>query len=108
MQVLKELFFNHAGAHQSTSAPVEREEKIASSQQQNGTGHIPTLHFGVSREMGSRQYQEDEYTCIDNLSIGKGPAYFGIFDGHGGDLFSSHTSSNLHKTIFESEYPILN
>jgi len=61
------------------------------------------LHYGVSRVIGSREYQEDEYTCIDNISNGKGSAYFAIFDGHGSDSYSAHASTTTHKFIFESE-----
>jgi len=61
------------------------------------------LHYGVSRVIGSREYQEDEYTCIDNLSNGKGSAYFAIFDGRGSDCYSAHASNNTHQLIFNSE-----
>lgn len=61
------------------------------------------LHYGVARVIGSRTHQEDEYTCIDNLSENNGAAYFGIFDGHASDAYSAHASNNTHKFIFESE-----
>jgi len=114
MQVLKDLIFHDHNHHASNSLVKEKDKdqevkppvnEQGETPQDNGTKapHIPSLHFGVSRAMGSRQYQEDEYTCIDNLSLGKGPAYFGIFDGHGSDLFSSYISSHLHTTIFNTE-----
>lgn len=61
------------------------------------------LHYGVSRVIGSRTYQEDEYTCIDDLSANNGAAYFAIFDGHASDTYSAHASNNTHKFIFASE-----
>lgn len=61
------------------------------------------LHYGIARVIGSRQYQEDEYACIDNISNGKGCAYFAIFDGHGSDSYSAHASNTTHKFIFESD-----
>lgn len=61
------------------------------------------LQYGVARAQGSRDHQEDRYTCVDDLSTGKGPAYFAVFDGHGGDTFASHSSKNVHKLIYDSE-----
>jgi len=61
------------------------------------------LRFGVSRVIGGRKNQEDEYTCYDALSKGKGPAIFAVFDGHGTDDYSAFASNTLHKQILESE-----
>lgn len=79
------------------------EEPAAQISQEQGSCRDLKLHFGVARVIGSREYQEDEYTCIDNLSLNKGSAYFAIFDGHGSDSFSAHASNNTHKLIFASE-----
>jgi len=120
MQVLKDLLFHHTTLSRGFSHEQENQgEDVKQEKKDHEQGvlhhetikhpndtthsHKPTLHFGVSRAMGSRDHQEDEYTCIDNLSAGKGSAYFAIFDGHGGDLFSSYSSSHLHQTIFESD-----
>ena len=62
------------------------------------------LHYGVSRVIGSRNHQEDEYTCIDNSTTSNGAAYFAVFDGHGSDLFSAHASNNTHNFVFASDY----
>jgi len=70
---------------------------------QESSGSNIKLHYGVSRVIGSREYQEDEYTCIDNLSNGNGSAYFAIFDGHGSDCYSAHASNNTHQLIFNSD-----
>lgn len=72
------------------------------SQENTGQSDLK-LHFGVARVIGSREYQEDEYACIDNISNGGESAYFAIFDGHGSDCYSAHASNNTHKLIFESE-----
>eukprot|EP00026_Physarum_polycephalum_P011024 Phypoly_transcript_11215.p1 GENE.Phypoly_transcript_11215~~Phypoly_transcript_11215.p1 ORF type:complete len:309 (+),score=46.56 Phypoly_transcript_11215:260-1186(+) len=61
------------------------------------------LRFGVSRIIGGRKYQEDEYTCYDGLSKQKGPALFAVFDGHGTDDYSACASDTLHKQILESD-----
>jgi len=56
----------------------------------------------VSRVLGGRKHQEDEYTCVDYLSKKKGPAFFAVFDGHGTDDYSAVASSTLYKVIIES------
>lgn len=61
------------------------------------------IHYGVSREQGGRDYQQDEYTCLDNFSTGKGPAYFAIFDGHGSDKLAAFASSHLHDILFATQ-----
>jgi len=60
------------------------------------------LRFGVSRVLGGRKHQEDEYTCADYLSTGKGPAFFAVFDGHGTDDYAAIASSTFYKVIVES------
>jgi len=60
------------------------------------------LRFGVSRMIGGRKHQEDEFTCVDYLSKKKGPALFAVFDGHGTDDYSAVASSTLHRLILES------
>jgi len=61
------------------------------------------LHFGVHRVIGSRNYQEDEYACLDNLTTKGEYAYFAVFDGHGSDYCSAHCSANLHNFLINSE-----
>jgi len=58
-----------------------------------------SLEYGVARAMGGRKYQEDEYTCVDHLTRHGGPAYFGIYDGHGSDYYSAHASMDLYRVI---------
>jgi protein phosphatase 2C family protein 2/3 len=61
------------------------------------------LEFGVKRVVGSRNHQEDEYTCLDNLSREGNHAYFAIFDGHGSDTASAHASRHLHEILFQTD-----
>jgi len=61
------------------------------------------LRFGVSRIIGGRKYQEDEYTCYDGLSKQNGPALFAVFDGHGTDDYSACASDTLYKQILGSQ-----
>jgi len=60
------------------------------------------LRYGVSRVIGGRKHQEDEYTCIDNLSKNGGAAFFAVFDGHGTDDYSALASSTLYKKIMDN------
>lgn len=60
------------------------------------------LQFGVSRVIGGRKHQEDEYTCVDYLSKKKGPALFAVFDGHGTDDYAAVASNTLHTLILQS------
>jgi len=60
------------------------------------------LSFGVSRIIGGRKHQEDEYTCYSGLKQ-KGAALFAVFDGHGTDDYSACASDTLHKQILESQ-----
>eukprot|EP00026_Physarum_polycephalum_P010656 Phypoly_transcript_10825.p1 GENE.Phypoly_transcript_10825~~Phypoly_transcript_10825.p1 ORF type:complete len:330 (+),score=54.17 Phypoly_transcript_10825:147-1136(+) len=97
--------------HTQQFAPLPQQSGNPTQQFVQGGGPLPQqnantkikLHYGVARVIGSRTYQEDEYTCIDNLSNNNGAAYFAIFDGHASDAYSAHASNNTHKFIFESE-----
>jgi len=60
------------------------------------------LHYAVARGIGARLNQEDEYSCIDNLTVGKGPAFFAVYDGHGGNNVSADASNHIYKDILES------
>jgi serine/threonine protein phosphatase PrpC len=60
------------------------------------------LRFGVSRVLGGRKHQEDEYACVDYLSKKKGPAFFAVFDGHGTDDYAAVASSTFYHVIVES------
>jgi len=58
--------------------------------------------YGVARAQGSRKYQEDEYTCLDNLTAGTGPAVFCVYDGHGTGNVSADASEHIHHAILAS------
>jgi serine/threonine protein phosphatase PrpC len=56
---------------------------------------------------GRRDYNEDEYNIINNLS-GKditlhNIGFFGLYDGHGGGKISKFCKKNLHKLFIENE-----
>jgi serine/threonine protein phosphatase PrpC len=62
-----------------------------------------TLEFGVKRVIGCRNYQEDEFTCIDKWSDAGQYAFFGVYDGHGSDVFAAHASRHMHELVINSE-----
>lgn len=52
--------------------------------------------LGLSVNIGDRKYMEDEF----NVQINKqGLSYYGVYDGHSGNLASSFIRENLHKTF---------
>jgi len=77
-------------------------------------GQIPflRLHFGVCSIKGMRKTQEDAHKLVadlehlgsgsDSETLGSTPqaqlpfAFFGIYDGHGGDIASEFVCANLH------------
>ncbi|XP_062077511.1 probable protein phosphatase 2C 47 [Humulus lupulus] len=74
----------------------------------------PIFRSGCCSEKGPKQYMEDEYICVDNLSqhLGAPPsfpspgAFYGVFDGHGGIDAASFTRKNILKFIAEdSQFP---
>jgi serine/threonine protein phosphatase PrpC len=56
---------------------------------------------GVHRAQGARSHQEDRYVLLDQMNT-SGFAFFGVYDGHHNELFSSHASKHLHNHILES------
>lgn len=56
----------------------------------------------VHVEQGSRSHQEDRYAYINELDR-YGFAFFGIYDGHGGENISEHARKYLHHHIFGSD-----
>lgn len=65
----------------------------------------------VSGNQGGRRYMEDEYTIVhgkssyqDNKLFPKSFAFFGIFDGHGGDMAARYVRDNLCKNIICQKY----
>jgi len=88
--------------HGVSQQEVEQQLKRMHSQQEAIARTNFELLFGVSRVIGGRKHQEDEYTCVDYLSKRKGPAFFAVFDGHGTDDYSAFASSTLYKLLLEN------
>lgn len=67
--------------------------------------------YGVSANRGSRNYMEDRHKIVDNLAVLNPDkavedtqfAYFGVYDGHGGDVCSSFITDHLHNDIVSQE-----
>ncbi|KAM1062442.1 hypothetical protein ACFX13_027429 [Malus domestica] len=67
---------------------------------------------GSCSEKGPKQYMEDEYICVDNLSDRIGEienlpspgAFYGVFDGHNGVDAASFIKSNILKFIVEDSH----
>ncbi|KAI4327854.1 hypothetical protein L6164_020266 [Bauhinia variegata] len=72
----------------------------------------PVFRSGSCSEKGPKQYMEDEYICVDDLSENLGPganipspgAFYGVFDGHGGVDAASFTKTNILKLIVEDAH----
>eukprot|EP01113_Clastostelium_recurvatum_P038221 TRINITY_DN568_c0_g2_i3.p1 TRINITY_DN568_c0_g2~~TRINITY_DN568_c0_g2_i3.p1 ORF type:complete len:358 (-),score=98.65 TRINITY_DN568_c0_g2_i3:269-1279(-) len=92
MQSHKTHFVHHRGSHQLKASELPSQDSKGSEK----TGL--QLEYGVSRVLGGRPYQEDEYTCVEQNG---GPAFFAVFDGHGSDYYSAHASSNVYKMILD-------
>eukprot|EP01018_Ginkgo_biloba_P015531 Gb_16142 [translate_table: standard] len=79
---------------------------------ENGKVFIPVLRSGSWAEIGPKIYMEDEHICIDDLVKHLGPpfecpfpgAFYGVFDGHGGDDAAIFIRQNLLKFIVEDAY----
>ncbi|KAL8472524.1 hypothetical protein ACS0TY_029024 [Phlomoides rotata] len=76
------------------------------------SGFQPTFRSGCCSEIGPKQYMEDEYICLDDLSEHLGTsngfptpgAFYGVFDGHGGKDAASFTRENILKFITEDSH----
>ena len=47
---------------------------------------------------------EDAHTVLLELDRDKSSAYFGVFDGHGSNLFAEYCSEHLHEGIATSKH----
>lgn len=59
---------------------------------------------GVSSIQGKREYMEDRYQAISNLSQFPNTAFYGVFDGHGGERAAQFTTQMLPKCIFKRNF----
>jgi len=61
------------------------------------------LRWGSAYSPGPRSTQEDRYVCC--ADEGCFPhAYFGVFDGHGGEAVAEHCAEHLHANIVSSSH----
>ncbi|KAF2642242.1 PP2C-domain-containing protein [Massarina eburnea CBS 473.64] len=76
------------------------------------TGHGDNLIFGVSSMQGWRISMEDAHaTILDLQSVVEGGttpadkrlAFFGVYDGHGGDKVAIYTGEHLHEIVAKQE-----
>ncbi|KAH9310727.1 hypothetical protein KI387_025762 [Taxus chinensis] len=94
---------------------LEAKSLLSNSSAENGKMFAPVFRSGSWAEMGHKRVMEDEHVCIDDLveHLGSvyecpGPgAFYGVFDGHGGDDAAIFIRENLLKFIVEDcHFPI--
>ena len=69
------------------------------------------VDHGKSDARGARNHMEDRHTVVEDLlelRDGKNDSntkwgFYGVFDGHGGDVCSTYVAANLHKNIIAEE-----
>lgn len=75
---------------------------------------IPSIRSGSFADIGPRKFMEDEHIRIDNLSGHLGSvftcptpsAFYGVFDGHGGQDAAAYVKRHATKLFFEDpEFP---
>lgn len=63
---------------------------------QSSSKHLFHSFVGLSVDIGDRKYMEDEY----NIHVSKqGLSYFGVYDGHAGNLASTFVREHLFKAF---------
>ncbi|KAJ3294374.1 hypothetical protein HK104_003620 [Borealophlyctis nickersoniae] len=65
----------------------------------SSAGYI--IEKGVAQSVGSRKYQEDEWSVHDNLQ--SGVSVYTVFDGHGSGEYSHHAAQVLPKLLIEHD-----
>ncbi|KZM24371.1 metal ion binding [Ascochyta rabiei] len=86
-------------------------EPVVDKHSESGDGE--TFIFGTSSMQGWRISMEDAHACILDLQAAveggkpteadKRLAYFGVYDGHGGDKVAIYTGEHLHEIIAKQE-----
>uniref|UniRef100_A0A0A9DKU0 protein-serine/threonine phosphatase n=1 Tax=Arundo donax TaxID=35708 RepID=A0A0A9DKU0_ARUDO len=75
---------------------------------------VPNIRSGSFANIGPRRYMEDEHIRIDDLSAHLGSllvcplpsAFYGVFDGHGGQDAAAYMKRHAMRFLFEdSEFP---
>jgi protein phosphatase PTC2/3 len=72
------------------------------------SGRNDRLIYGASAMQGWRSTMEDAHTAVLNVggkseSSGNQMAFFGVYDGHGGDRIAKYVGNRLHLKLNESE-----
>ncbi|GAB4837509.1 hypothetical protein Ancab_002369 [Ancistrocladus abbreviatus] len=75
------------------------------------TKFIPIVLSSAWTDMGFRSSMEDVYVCVDDFmlhygleDVSEGPnAFYGVFDGHGGNHVADFVCNHLPRFIFEDE-----
>lgn len=62
------------------------------------------LRWGSAYSPGPRSTQEDRFVCKADEGCCSPHAYFGVFDGHGGDAVAEHCAEHLHANIVNSSH----
>lgn len=81
--------------------------------QKSDHGDGESLIFGTSSMQGWRISMEDAHACLLDLQASteggkatdadKRLAYFGVYDGHGGDKVAIYTGEHLHEIVTKQE-----
>jgi protein phosphatase 2C family protein 2/3 len=81
--------------------------------QKSESGDGDSLIFGTSSMQGWRISMEDAHACLLDLKAAteggkateadKRLAYFGVYDGHGGDKVAIYTGEHLHEIVTKQE-----
>ncbi|KAF2846314.1 protein phosphatase-like protein 2c [Plenodomus tracheiphilus IPT5] len=84
-------------------------EPVVDKKSENGEGE--SLIFGVSSMQGWRISMEDAHATVLDYAGEEGKptgtdkrlAFFGVYDGHGGDKVALYTGENLHQIVAKQE-----
>jgi len=84
-------------------------EPVVDKKSENGQGE--SLLFGVSSMQGWRISMEDAHAAVLDYAGESGTptandkrlAFFGVYDGHGGDKVALYTGDNLHQIVAKQE-----
>ena len=73
------------------------------------SGRNDRLIYGASSMQGWRSTMEDAHAAVLNIggkleSSANQIAFFGVYDGHGGDRIAKYVGNRLHLKLNESEF----
>lgn len=64
-----------------------------------GTLETLDISWAVCQRQGDRDHMEDFYAAITNFRGKSEEAFFGVYDGHGGEHSAKETAKSLHKQV---------